>query len=73
MVLCDFPQAGAKPAQIKKNKILAHKFGIEGFPTLVLIDANSGKNVHFGYNQADAPKKFFEFVEENLPKLKAEK
>ena len=73
MLLCDFPQAGAKPAQIKKNKALAQKFGIEGFPTLVLIDANSGKSVRFGYNQADEPKKFFEFVEENMPKLKAEK
>ncbi|MBR6388881.1 MAG: thioredoxin family protein [Opitutales bacterium] len=73
MLLCDFPQAGAKPAQIKKNEALARSFGIEGFPTLVLIDANSGKSVRFGYSQADTPEKFFEFVEQNLPKLKAEK
>jgi len=73
MVLCDFPQANADAAQIKKNQSLAQKFGIEGFPTLVLIDANSGKSAKFGYAQANSPKKFFDFVEAQMREFNAEK
>ncbi|MBR4598161.1 MAG: thioredoxin family protein [Opitutales bacterium] len=70
MVLCDFPRAGANPEQMKKNQALAQKFGIEGFPTLVLVDAKTGKSVQFGYASADTPKKFFDFVKTSADMLK---
>ncbi|MBO7521331.1 MAG: thioredoxin family protein [Opitutales bacterium] len=71
MVLCDFPQADKpSPGQMKKNQALLEKFGIEGFPTLVLVDAKTGKSAKFGYSSADTPEKFFGFVSEASKSLK---
>jgi thioredoxin-related protein len=51
LVELDFPARKALPDALKaQNDALASKFGVEGFPTLVLVDA-AGKEVarHVGY------------------------
>lgn len=51
LVELDFPSGKQLPDEVKaQNSALAAKFGIEGFPTLILVDAG-GKEVarHVGY------------------------
>jgi protein disulfide-isomerase len=51
LVELDFPSGKPLPDEVKaQNSALAAKFGIEGFPTLILVDAG-GKEVarHVGY------------------------
>ena len=51
LVEVDFPARKPLADEVKaRNSALAAKFGVEGFPTLVLVDA-SGKEVarHVGY------------------------
>jgi thioredoxin-related protein len=51
LVELDFPSGKSQPDEVKaQNSALAAKFGVEGFPTLVLVDAG-GKEVarHVGY------------------------
>ncbi len=45
LMLADFPRKKKLPEAVKKqNETLAQKFNIEGFPTVVLLDA-SGKTI----------------------------
>jgi protein disulfide-isomerase len=56
LVKLDFPRKTAQsPAEKSQNEDLAKKFGIEGFPTYVLLDS-SGKEVRrqVGYLQGGA-------------------
>jgi protein disulfide-isomerase len=56
LVKLDFPRKAAQsPAEKSQNEDLAKKFGIEGFPTYVLLDP-SGKEVRrqVGYLQGGA-------------------
>lgn len=40
LLLVDFPRSSPQSAEVKKqNNELAEKFGIEGFPTIMLLDA----------------------------------
>jgi protein disulfide-isomerase len=67
LLLVDFPRhTKLPPAQEKANDALARKFGIEGFPTVIVLDAN-GKQLYkdVGYSGASAK----DFVA-NLQKLK---
>jgi thioredoxin-related protein len=51
LVELDFPSGKSQPDEVKaRNSALAAKFGVEGFPTLILVDAG-GKEVarHVGY------------------------
>jgi thioredoxin-related protein len=51
LIELDFPSGKPVPDQVKaQNSALATKFGVEGFPTLILVDAG-GKEVarHVGY------------------------
>ena len=44
LLLVDFPRSKPQPDEIKKqNNELAEKFGIQGFPTVVLLDAEGKK------------------------------
>ena len=67
LVLVDFPRhTKLPPSQEKANNALAQKFGIEGFPTVIVLDGN-GKEVYkeVGYSGASAK----EFVTQ-LQKIK---
>ena len=64
LVELDFPSRKALPDELKaQNTALATKFGVEGFPTLVLVDA-TGKEVarHVGYLPG-GPEAFIKWVE----------
>jgi protein disulfide-isomerase len=64
LVELDFPRAKEQSVELKKqNQELAEKFGIEGFPTLVLLDSQ-GKELarNVGY-LAGGPEGFAKWVE----------
>jgi protein disulfide-isomerase len=53
----DFPQKiKLDPAEQKANEELAGQFGIEGFPTIVLVDAKGEEIARTGYQQGGAEK-----------------
>ncbi|HEY5705395.1 MAG TPA: thioredoxin fold domain-containing protein [Terrimicrobiaceae bacterium] len=64
LVELDFPSSKPLPDEVKaQNTALATKFGVEGFPTLILADGE-GKEVarHVGY-LAGGPASFIKWVE----------
>lgn len=68
MFLADFPQAKPQSAELKKqNKELAEKYGIEGFPTVLLLDAEGNVLQQTGY-QAGGAEKYVEHLKELLKK-----
>jgi thioredoxin-related protein len=55
-VRADFPRHTSPPqAQAEANKLLVHKYAVQGFPTLLLLDA-AGKELHRieGYENEDS-------------------
>jgi protein disulfide-isomerase len=64
LVELDFPRAKEQNAELKKqNQELAEKFGIEGFPTLVLLDPKGSEVTrNVGY-LAGGPEGFAKWVE----------
>jgi len=75
LVELDYPQKKKQPAEEKaKNKALAEKFGIEGFPTVMLLDSNGEPFAQTGY-QAGGPSKYLahlaELMKDNTPAGKA--
>ena len=60
LVVVDFPRRKEQSAELKKaNQKLQTKFGIEGYPTVVVLDA-SGKELskESGFNPGTAPKDY---------------
>ena len=58
LVELDYPQKKQQSAEVKaKNKALAEKFGIEGFPTILLLDSNGVPFAQTGY-EAGGPVKY---------------
>jgi len=58
LVELDYPQKKKQPAEEKaKNKALAEKFAIEGFPTILLLDSNGEPFAQTGY-EAGGPVKY---------------
>ena len=58
LVELDYPQKKKQSAEVKaKNKVLAEKFGIEGFPTILLLDSNGVPFAQTGY-EAGGPVKY---------------
>ena len=56
LVLLDFPQKKSQPDDLKKaNEALQKQFAVEGFPTIILLDAD-GKllDKQLGYSGGDA-------------------
>jgi thioredoxin-related protein len=50
LVVADFPRKKQLPAEVKKqNEELNQKFGIEGFPTVVVVDATGKEKARSGY------------------------
>ena len=75
LVELDYPQKKQQSAEVKaKNKALSEKFGIEGFPTIMLLDANGEPFAQTGY-QAGGPVKYLahlaELMKDNTPAGKA--
>jgi len=65
----DFPQGKEQSAAVKKqNEELQQKFGVEGYPTLVLIDEN-GKEIarNVGYLEG-GPEAMITWINESLAK-----
>ena len=58
LVEIDFPQRKKQPDEVKQaNKALAKKYNIEGYPTIVLLDANGKELKRFeGYGGEGAQK-----------------
>jgi protein disulfide-isomerase len=55
LFLADFPRKKTLPAEMKKqNEDLAGKYGIEGFPTVLLLDAEGKVLQTTGYRQGGA-------------------
>lgn len=55
LLLVDFPRGKAQPdAEKKQNRELAEKFGIEGFPTVLLLDAEGKELARTGYRAGGA-------------------
>jgi thioredoxin-related protein len=72
LVELDYPQKKKQPAEEKaKNKALADKFGIEGFPTIMLLDANGEPFAQTGY-VAGGPEKYLPHLAELLKANTAE-
>ena len=66
LVELDYPQKKKQPAEEKaKNKAWAEKFSIEGFPTILLLDANGEPFAQTGY-QAGGPDKYLGHLAELL-------
>jgi thioredoxin-related protein len=72
LVELDYPQKKKQPAEEKaKNKALAEKFSIEGFPTIMLLDANGEPFAQTGY-VAGGPAKYLSHLAELLKTNTAE-
>lgn len=70
MVLCDFPRKiKLTETQAKANEALASKFGIRGFPTMVILEPQSGAYGFAGYENGITPKSFIDTVSNVLKKL----
>ena len=66
LVELDYPQKKKQPAEEKaKNKALAEKFAIEGFPTIMLLDAEGVPFAQTGY-QDGGPVKYLAHLAELL-------
>jgi thioredoxin-related protein len=58
LVVTDFPRKTSLPAALQKaNEDLARKYGITGFPTVVVLDQNEKKLAQLGY-QPGGPRAF---------------
>jgi len=75
LVELDYPQRKKQSDEVKaKNKALSEKFGIEGFPTILLLDAEGAPFAQTGY-QEGGPVKYLahlaELVKANTAEGKA--
>ena len=68
LLMLDFPQNKPQTASIKKqNKSLAEKYGIQGFPTVLLLDKNGKVISKTGY-QAGGANKYVSHIKSLLNK-----
>ena len=60
----DFPRKSAQSKEVQAaNQALAERFGIEGFPTIILLDSKGGKIGQTGY-QPGGPKVYIDHLKE---------
>ncbi len=70
MVELDFPRSKELPAAEKEqNEKLRQEYGVNGFPTIVLLNARGREVARTGY-QEGGPEKYVEHVKELLKKKK---
>ncbi len=66
----DFPNEKHQSKKLKEqNEALAKKYGVEGYPTILLVDADGKKIAQTGY-QEGGPAKYVEHLKELLAKTK---
>jgi len=64
----DFPARKPQDAAlVKQNKALAAKYGIKGYPTVILLDATGKEIARTGY-RAGGPETYIKHLQELLPK-----
>ena len=63
-VYIDFPKKKKlQAAQLQKNRELAEKFGIKGYPTVVILD-DAGKEIkRFGYSKNTTPADYIKKID----------
>ncbi len=55
LLLVDFPRRKALPADMAKaNRALAEKYDVQGFPTVILVDADGNELARTGYRPGGA-------------------
>ncbi len=73
LVLVDFPNRKfISKKQKKQNKILAVKYKISGYPTVLLLDSKGKLIFKTGY-RSGGPKKYVELLKSKIPAKKTEK
>ncbi|MEI7927768.1 MAG: thioredoxin family protein [Verrucomicrobiales bacterium] len=66
----DFPHEKHQTSKIKsQNEALSKKFGVQGYPTVLLLDADGNKIGETGYQEGGAAK-YVEHLKELLAKAK---
>jgi protein disulfide-isomerase len=62
---CDFPRSRQQPGAIaKQNEHLADRYGISGFPTIVLLDSEGRELTRSGYRRGGAAAWIADFEQE---------
>ena len=70
LVSLDFPHEARQSKKLKEqNEALSKKYNVEGFPTIILVDAEGKKLGETGY-QEGGPAKYVEHLKELLAKAK---
>ena len=70
LVTLDFPHEARQSKKLKEqNEALSKKYNVEGFPTIILVDAEGKKLGETGY-QEGGPAKYVEHLKELLAKAK---
>ena len=68
LFMADFPRAKEQSAEIKKqNQALMQKYGVRGFPTIIILDSNAEKIGKMSY-QPGGPVKYVESIKAALSK-----
>ena len=69
MYVADFPRKKKLDAgTVKQNEALAEKYGVDGYPTVILIRADGTEIARTGYREG-GPEKYIEHLKELLKKL----
>ncbi len=70
LVTVDFPHGKRQTKKLKdQNEALAKQYGADGYPTIVLVDAEGKKLATTGYQEGGA-EKYVEHLKELLAKVK---
>jgi len=69
LFLADYPQRKKLHAEtVRQNANLSQLYGIEGFPTVLLLDANGKELARSGYRQGGS-KAYVEYLKQLIPGL----
>jgi thioredoxin-related protein len=72
LVLLDFPRRKAQSAEMKKqNRALLQKYGVRGFPTVLLLSPKGEIVLRTGYRRG-GPEKYVEHLKDAIEKHKKE-
>jgi protein disulfide-isomerase len=68
LFLADFPRANQQSAKVKnQNQLLMKKYGVRGFPTIVILNSDGEKVSQMSYQPGGAAK-YVESIKSNLTK-----